>query len=258
MNISNVLITSTHWKDSLKNYEEALRLKVKSKKNSAVKQEFIEINLWYVEEYPKIMEGRRESKNSLKGMFINKEELANIVMWKLNMGHFRPHFMKRVMENEDEFIQECSLKSFEELDKLKSVEDKFAGFNSAIKCLSKLYGIGPTTATAILAPFHDMVPFMSDEIIWFAFRNNSAKKRLSYDKKELHQVFELCKTQAELLNKEDGLTWTSDKVQKAVWSCTVRKYFHDQLQAKWDHEDSKKRKRENEQENIKSFNLTAK
>jgi hypothetical protein len=234
-----ILKAENNWKDSLNRSPESFKIRVKSKKTAPIKQEMITNNEWYLE-YPALIK-QREPKH------ITKEELQNIVTWKLfRSNKFRPAFMKRVTENSEDFVVETSTKAFEILDNIG--QNRYDAVVKAIKSLCKLYGIGFATATAILAPIYDFIPFMSDEIIWFAHYNVQSKKKLVYDHHEFNRVYQFCFEKVQELNKT-GNDWTCNKVQETVWACSVDYEYNKELQAIWDKEDLKKKRKRDQKEN---------
>lgn len=243
-----ILKTENNWKDALNRSPEAFKIRVKSKKTAPIKQEMITNNEWYLQ-YPTLIK-QREPKH------ITKEDLINIVAWKLfRSTKFRPAFMKRVTENSEDLVVETSTKAFEFLDKIdigNTKEEKYDAIVKAIKSLCKLYGIGFATATAILAPIYEFIPFMSDEIIWFAHSNVQSKKKLVYDHHEFKMVYQLCMEKVDELSNS-GKEWTCNKVQETVWACSVDLEYNKELQIIWDKEDLKKRKRD-QKENHKLDN----
>ena len=84
-------------------------------------------------------------------------ELSKVMKWKLNRGKMRP-LQKLVDSNSDLFVREITKSA------IQTLQD--GDWEQGILTLTSLKGIGPATASAILAPlFPDLVPLMSDEVL---------------------------------------------------------------------------------------------
>ncbi|XP_050893677.1 uncharacterized protein LOC127107601 [Lathyrus oleraceus] len=78
------------------------------------------------------------------------------MQWKLTRGKWRPRLLDFVSSIEDAVVKRASEKAFESLPDVEK----------AISELSALKGVGPATASAVLAAFApNLTPFMSDEVV---------------------------------------------------------------------------------------------
>ncbi|AQK63201.1 uncharacterized protein [Zea mays] len=86
--------------------------------------------------------------------FLAKPELVRLLQWKLSRGKWRPRLMDFVKGLDDAVVESASRKAFAALPDLRR----------AITELTVLKGVGPATASAVLAAYApDVAPFMSDE-----------------------------------------------------------------------------------------------
>lgn len=83
------------------------------------------------------------------------KEVSQVMAWKLIRGKARP-LQKLVDSNTEAVVQECSTIALQHLDQ--------GDWKKAIDSLTVLKGIGPATASAILAPISGDCPFMADEV----------------------------------------------------------------------------------------------
>ncbi|KAF2323946.1 hypothetical protein GH714_004189 [Hevea brasiliensis] len=76
------------------------------------------------------------------------------MQWKLSRGKWRPRLLDFVSSLDEELVKSASQKAFESLPDLRK----------AVSQLTVLKGVGPATASAVLAAYApDVAPFMSDE-----------------------------------------------------------------------------------------------
>ncbi|EGD75658.1 hypothetical protein PTSG_07776 [Salpingoeca rosetta] len=130
---------------------------------------------------------------------VTKPELEKIMEWKITRGKFRP-LMRLVKQNDEQLVIDCSTAA---LAAMPNVE-------KAINHLTKLKGVGPATASAVLAPLDPRAPFMSDE----AMLAIPSCQPIDYKLRNyLHFVKHI---QAKA--KELGNGWTCERVGRALWA----------------------------------------
>ncbi|KAJ0297296.1 hypothetical protein COL5a_009328 [Colletotrichum fioriniae] len=121
---------------------------------------------------------------------MDHDDVRLLVEWKLRHGTFRPTLMKLVSSNDSSTVA-------------KTIQDAIASYQStsdlsaALGILTKLKGIGPATASLLLAVhFSEKVMFFSDEgYYWLC--NKNQKMSLKYNTKE----YESLNIQVEKLTK---------------------------------------------------------
>ena len=92
--------------------------------------------------------------------YLTQSELARVLRWKLAKGKFRPALVKYVSELTDEAVRAASEKA------LGALGSADGGVIPAIKALSELRGVGPATASAVVAAVAPSeAPFMADELL---------------------------------------------------------------------------------------------
>ena len=167
-------------------------------------------------------------KNKAKKPSLEKSELVTLVDWKLKHGTYRPNLAKLIASNTPSDVQEVTGSAFTSYDEKHNLTPGAGrNYRSALRELVKLKGVGPATASLVLAcwdPEH--VVFMGDEVFrWLLFDEldnggggGSKKRRLKgkedgaawerkigYTVKEYQLLFERCeelRTRLAKFNKE--------------------------------------------------------
>nr|CAN60405.1 hypothetical protein VITISV_034137 [Vitis vinifera] len=86
--------------------------------------------------------------------YITTSELSKLMQWKLTRGKWRPRLLDFVSSLDEALVKSASQKAFQSLPDI----------SKAISELTVLKGVGPATASALLAAYApDVAPFMSDE-----------------------------------------------------------------------------------------------
>uniref|UniRef100_A0ACD6A8Q4 Uncharacterized protein n=1 Tax=Avena sativa TaxID=4498 RepID=A0ACD6A8Q4_AVESA len=164
------------------------------------KPDLLEVDSFYRHDLPLLL--RRRDPDP----FIAKSELVQLLQWKLSRGKWRPRLMDFVKSLDDKVVESASRKAFAVLPDL----------SKAINELTVLKGIGPATASAVLAAYApDVAPFMSDEAMVAALGN--AKE---YTLKQYLAFAEKLQAKAKELSA-GGESFTPSDVERALWSSAI-------------------------------------
>lgn len=203
--------TALEFSAVLKLYDEALKIKASQKKRQ-MKDGLEKLDKWYQEELGELAMSRSPPH-------ITKEELVQLVKWKLSRGKFRPRLVQLAGSNSEELVKTASEKGIQ-----LALKDEV---KDAISELVVLKGIGPATASGVLAAcVPEKCCFFADEVA----NAIPALATLKYDVKEymlLNQNMVECalRLNKELVkgdeNKNAAADWTPHKAELAVWTHSI-------------------------------------
>ncbi|KNA03080.1 hypothetical protein SOVF_212560 [Spinacia oleracea] len=129
------------WKEALSSYPSRIL--------SLNKPNLVTLDDFYRTQLPSLLQSR------LPAPYLTRSDLHSLMQWKLTRGKFRPRLLGFVASLDEELVKSASQKAF-----LSLPED----LPKAVSELTVLKGVGPATASAVLAAFApDVAPFMSDE-----------------------------------------------------------------------------------------------
>ncbi len=159
----------------------------------------VELDAWYHGELPGLLAARRPAWLSL-------DELIVVVQWKMHRGVFRARNLALARQNTPEEVESASRAAFEAMPHPATPISK----------LSALQGVGPATASAILAAARpDLYPFF-DDVAAAAIPDFG---RVEYTAKGYARFSERLRERAALLAvgcPVDG--WTPHAAECALWA----------------------------------------
>eukprot|EP00947_MAST-08B_sp_MAST-8B-sp1_P002571 g2571.t1 len=166
--------------------------KAKKKGSSAPPLNLRKLDSFWREELPATINGREEA-------YVTRDELIRIFEWKITRGKFRP-LRSAVESNASSSIEKHTRLGFAALPDV----------DAAIDHVAALRGVGPATASAVLACVAgDQAPFMADEALEAALN-----EKRSYTAKAYRRFREALAERAETL----GPSWTAERVGRALWA----------------------------------------
>lgn len=129
------------WREALSSYP--------SKIEALGKPNLVSLDDFYRNELPLLLHERNPSP------YITTSELSKLMQWKLTRGKWRPRLLDFVSSLDESLVKLASQKAFQCLPDI----------SKAVSELTPLKGVGPATASAVLAAYApDIAPFMSDEV----------------------------------------------------------------------------------------------
>jgi hypothetical protein len=164
-------------------------------KNDNDKQSLVVLDRWCLQD----LAPRLQTKPRRDVVF-DKDDLVQVVQWKFRIGKARPALWKHLRANTTVAIQthvQAGLSTADEGDT-----------KGALTEVSKLRGVGPATASAILSLSHPhLFCFMADEVIEALYDGKRGYTAAIY-----HDVNATCQALATRLG------WTPRAVGRALWT----------------------------------------
>lgn len=159
----------------------------------------VELDTWYRTELPPTLAARQPA-------YIEHDELVRLVTWKMMRGAWRARNRQLVAANDAGLVEYTSQQAFELLPDLRK----------AISKLSELGGLGPATASAVLAAFApDQAPFLDEAMALQVPGLQPVAYTLSY---YLRYAEQLQSRAAQLTQGCPHEEWTPHMVDLALWS----------------------------------------
>ncbi|KAL5127128.1 hypothetical protein HKD37_14G039609 [Glycine soja] len=184
------------WKEALSLYPSRIQT-LSVKKN---KPDLVSLDDFYCNQLPLLLHQRNPNP------FITTPELSTLMQWKLTRGKWRPRLLDFVSSLDDAVVKSASQKAFQSLPDV----------SKAVSELTVLKGVGPATASAVLATFAPhLTPFMSDEAMEAALGSSK-----DYSLKQYIKFVDKLQRKAEELSSE-GDSFTPSDVERALWSFAV-------------------------------------
>ncbi|GAB5364541.1 hypothetical protein AAMO2058_000979100 [Amorphochlora amoebiformis] len=179
------------WRKELRMYAETLSTHAKTTPRNS---KLVEDDTYMTTKLPEILK---------KKSCISKADLERIMRWKLARGKFRPTLPGLIRRNSEESVESVSKDAI----RIMTAGDT----KQALKTLCKLTGVGPATASAILATsYPKTVPFMADEAM-------DADKQLGPRKYTLAHYILFAESMCAKA-KELGGDWTANDIVRALWT----------------------------------------
>jgi hypothetical protein len=152
------------------------------------------LDSWYRDEFPTVFADRRLP-------FVTLEELVKVTQWKMYRGVWRAPNLVRVKANDPEVVVETMVRAMSHCPQpTKPVGE-----------IAKLDGVGPATASAVLAALLPAVYPFFDELVAAQVPDLGAVKwTLGYYASYAEQL----RARAAML----GAAWTAVGVERALWA----------------------------------------
>ncbi|CAI5714146.1 unnamed protein product [Peronospora destructor] len=158
--------------------------------------ELKELDAWYLTSFPSFWDTRADA---------------------LKKGKWRPQLMKFMMGLSEKEVKKASCKAFKEL--------KIGDLRTATEALCVLKGVGPATASAVLAAYDESVPFMADEALEAIAGSIGPRK---YTLPHFLSFAEALRAKARWLNEQRAANgdeiagaielWTAQRVQLCLYT----------------------------------------
>ncbi|XP_058271430.1 uncharacterized protein zgc:112496 isoform X2 [Hemibagrus wyckioides] len=213
------------WRGIYAKYWAVVEAKAAGKQKSSGK--LLELEKWYQEQLPAAILARTERT-------LTQPELVKLMEWKLTRGKFRPRLKQLIGSNSEEAVLCCTKKAFALLPDVQS----------AITELSTLKGLGPATASAVLAAgAPGEVAFMADEVV----ESIAELRPVQYTAKHFSLFLEKILHKTHQLNKDSQQDWTPHKVELSLWAWEIANQIQPSLLEEFSLSDSTNRETKEEE-----------
>lgn len=153
-----------------------------------------ELDRWYREELPRLIAERATPS-------ITRDELVKTTEWKMGRGVWRARNLGLVRSNPPEAVETASRDAFA----------RAPDPGAPIAILSKLAGVGPATASAVLAAYRpDVYPFFDDLVA----AQVPGLGRVDFTPAFYRRYADAIRERA----SELGADWTPAGVERALWA----------------------------------------
>ncbi|XP_061666390.1 uncharacterized protein zgc:112496 [Syngnathoides biaculeatus] len=175
---------------------------VEAKSNAKKPGRLLQLEKWYQEELPAVISSRCDKH-------VTRSEVVKLMEWKLTRGKFRPRLQQLISSNSEDAVDQCSRKAFGLLPDVAA----------AVAELSSLKGVGPATASAVLAAAApDRAAFMSDE----AAESVPGLRPVRYTAGHYALYLDKMVDMTNRLNRADPRPdWTPQRLERCLWALTV-------------------------------------
>ncbi len=154
----------------------------------------VELDMWYRSELPGLLRGRAHTH-------LLRSELVEVVRWKMKRGEWRARNLILVQANDEDRVRATSQAAFD------AVPDP----RKPVALLSDLGGVGPATASAVLAALRPAVyPFFDDLVARAIPALGEPKFTLPY----YLRYAEALRDRSQVL----GNGWTAQVLSQALWA----------------------------------------
>ena len=148
-----------------------------------------------------------------------RDELIQLIKWKGQRGKFRPALVRYAADMEDEALRNAVQMALSHVRQDTSKYIDIDTVEQALEPLLKLRGVGPATASAILAAFDDRIPFMADSLLEALHDGVRKYTKTAY----LDMFRQLQEIQRSVATSSDG-TWCSLRdMERVVFVDSLRR-----------------------------------
>ena len=135
-------------------------------------------------------------------------DMAQVMNWKITKHTWRP-LMGKLMSNKSADVEKCTADAIAIVRGAGAATETRA--KQALTALSKMKGIGPATASAVLAHLDSRYPFMADEAL------EGCGLERDYKEKTYLALMRTLASKAKML----GDQWHAEHVGRAMWTAAM-------------------------------------
>ncbi|HEX8230676.1 MAG TPA: hypothetical protein VF826_15375 [Chloroflexia bacterium] len=179
------------WHRALESYPEVLRAQEVSG--------LVELDRWYREQLPMLLASRTPP-------YVTREELVQVTRWKMKRGVWRQRNLLLVEANPEAEVEQTSREAF------AAVPDP----RKPVSLLVSLGGVGPATASGVLAAHSPEVYPFFDELV---AGQMPGLGEVAFTAPFYYRYADMLRTRARELNEAcEHQEWTVNEVAQALWA----------------------------------------
>ncbi len=163
-------------------------------------------------------ESSESSESSASRNAFGRDELVQLIKWKGQRGKFRPALVRYAADMDDQALRDAVQAARSLLRKDTDAYIDVDTVEQALEPLLELRGVGPATASAILAAFDDRVPFMADSLLEALHGGVRKYTKASY----LDMFRQLQRVQRSVATISDGAWCSLRDMERAVFVDSLR------------------------------------
>lgn len=188
------------WRETVNQYEALLLA-------HAVNQ-LPEIDAWYRGELPGILATR-------KTPYVTKDEFLEILRWKMKRGDWREYNRIRIANTDARTVKTAAQNGLNAArDLAPDVPTASQEYKLPVRLICELDGVGPATASAVLAAYRpDLYPFFDE---WIA-RQIEGLGKVAFTPSYYWKYADAIRGKARELQAKCGNTWNAQEVGQALW-----------------------------------------
>jgi hypothetical protein len=167
-----------------------------------------ELDAWYRGELP----GRLAARHPAH---VTKDEFLDILRWKMKRGDWREVNRVRIANTDARVIERAAREAYAAAHVLPAdTATASREFKQPVKLLSELDGVGPATASAVLAPYRpDLYPFFDE---WIG-RQIPGLGKVAFTPSYYWKYAEALRNKAKELQALCSARWNAHQVGQALW-----------------------------------------
>jgi hypothetical protein len=193
------------WLDALNSYPQVIA--------AQSSERLVNLDAWYRNTLPVLLSEREEP-------FIYLDELQGIAAWKMTRGVWRERNRYLISQNTAEKVEEVSRLAFSAVRGTALADDSQVDHGKPIKILSGLSGVGPATASAVIAAYAPSIYPFFDELV---AEQIAGLGPVAFTARYYAAYSAELRNRASMLNSactdtEHNWKWTAQDVAQAMWA----------------------------------------
>lgn len=170
-----------------------------------------EIDAWYRNELPHLIASRQPA-------YVTKDEFLEVLRWKMKRGDWREWNRVRVANTDARTIKKAAQDAFAAARDLGDVATASKEYKAPIQILGELDGVGPATASAVLAAYRpELYPYFDEWIARQIAEQIPMLGKVAFTPSYYWKYADALRAKARELKQMCGEKWNAHLVGHALW-----------------------------------------